>query len=40
MVEALAAAHELTVGIAVSSVDVAPNLKAAAAAEGIAFHAL
>lgn len=40
MVEALAAAHVLGVGIAVSAVDVGPNLEAAAAADGVAFHVL
>jgi len=38
MVEALAAAHRLGQAIAVSRNDVGPNLRAAAVAEGIAFH--
>ncbi len=38
MVEALAAAHQLTAGIAVSRQDVGPALRAAATADGIAFH--
>jgi hypothetical protein len=38
MVEALAAAHELDVGIAVARHDVGPNLRAAAESDGIAFH--
>jgi hypothetical protein len=40
MVEALAAAHQLDVGIAVSRHDVGANLRAAAAADGIDFYAL
>jgi hypothetical protein len=40
MVEALAAAHELEAGIAVSRDDVGPNLKAAAKADDIEFHIL
>lgn len=40
MVEALAAAHQLDAGIAVSSHDVGANLRAAAAADHIAFHSL
>ena len=40
MVEALAAAHWLDAGIAVSKHDVGPNLRSAAQADGIAFHAL
>jgi hypothetical protein len=40
MIEALAAAHELEAGIAVSKVDVGPGLMAAANEDGIAFHAL
>lgn len=40
MVEALAAAHELDASIAVSINDLGPNLKAAAEADGIAFHVL
>ena len=40
MAEALAAAHHLGAGIAVSRNDVGPNLAAAAEADGIAFHAL
>lgn len=40
MVEALAAAHHLKAAIAVSRHDVGPNLQAAAAADGIAFHVL
>ncbi len=40
MVEALAAAHRLGWGIAVSRNDVGPNLRAAAEADGVAFHAL
>lgn len=40
MVEALASAQRLEVDIAVSSVDVGPNLEAAATADGIAFHVL
>lgn len=40
MVEALAAAHRLGASIAVSSHDVGPNLRAAALADGIAFHVL
>jgi hypothetical protein len=40
MVEALAAAHELEAGIAVSHDDVGPSLKAAAHEDGIAFHSL
>jgi hypothetical protein len=40
MVEALAAAHRLDAGIAVSKHDVGPNLRSAATADGIAFHAL
>ncbi|MGH9280420.1 MAG: hypothetical protein ACRD12_20270 [Acidimicrobiales bacterium] len=40
MVEALAAAHMLGRGIAVSHNDVGPNLRAAAEADGVAFHVL
>ena len=40
MVEALAAAHELEAGIAVSTNDVGPGLQAAAHNDGIAFHTL
>ena len=40
MVEALAAAHHLDVGIAVSKHDVGPRLRAAAEVDGIAFLAL
>ena len=40
MVEALAAAHTLHVGIAVSAGDVGPSLQAAAESDGIAFHVL
>jgi len=40
MVEALAAAHQLNAGIAVSTYDVGPNLRASATADGVAFHAL
>ena len=40
MVEALAAAHELKAGIAVSRDDVGPGLMAAANEDGIEFHAL
>lgn len=40
MVEALAAAHRLRAGIAVSEHDIGPNLRASAQAEGIAFHSL
>ncbi|GAC1380980.1 MAG: hypothetical protein NVSMB4_09670 [Acidimicrobiales bacterium] len=40
MVEALAAAHQLGQAIAVSRHDVGPNLRAAAAADGLAFHVL
>ncbi len=40
MVEALAAAHQLHAGIAVSQHDVGPNLRASAKADGITFHAL
>ena len=40
MVEALAAAHQLNAGIAVSTHDVGPNLRDSAIADGIAFHAL
>ena len=40
MVEALAAAHAFGGAIAVSSVDVGPNLRAAAEADSIAFHVL
>jgi hypothetical protein len=40
MVEALAAAHRLNAGIAVSVNDVGPNLQAAAASDGIDFHVL
>lgn len=40
MVEALAGAHELDAGIAVSKADVGPNLQAAAEHDGIAFHTL
>ena len=40
MVEALAAAHRLSEGIAVSTGDVGPNFRDSAIADGIAFHAL
>ncbi|HVM51726.1 MAG TPA: hypothetical protein VM262_00885 [Acidimicrobiales bacterium] len=40
MVEALAAAHLLGRGIAVSRNDVGPNLRAAAEADGVVFHVL
>ncbi len=40
MVEALAAAHRLGRAIAVSADDVGPNLRAAAEADGLAFHVL
>lgn len=40
MAEALAAAHALGAGIAVSSQDVGPNLKSAAAHDGIPFAIL
>jgi hypothetical protein len=40
MAEALAAAHRLGAAIAVSRHDVGPNLKAAAEADGVAFHVL
>ena len=40
MVEALAAAHLLGRAIGVSQNDVGPNLRAAAEADGIAFHVL
>lgn len=40
MVEALAAAHRLGGGIAVSRNDVGPNLRAATEADGLAFHIL
>jgi hypothetical protein len=38
MVEALAAAHRLGTAIAVSRNDVGPSLRAAAEADGVAFH--
>jgi hypothetical protein len=38
MVEAVAAAHELEAGIAVSKHDVGPGLMAAANVDGVAFH--
>ena len=40
MVEALAAAHRLGKAIAVSRNDVGPGLRAAAEADGVAFHIL
>lgn len=40
MVEALAAAHHLSAAIAVSRQDVGPHLRAAADADGVAFHVL
>ena len=40
VVEALAAAHMLGAGIAVSKHDVGPNLRAATKADGISFRAL
>ncbi|MGQ0744748.1 MAG: hypothetical protein ACT4OS_10530 [Acidimicrobiales bacterium] len=40
MVEALAAAHRLGAAIAVSRLDVGPNLQAAAQADGLTFHDL
>lgn len=38
MTEALAAAHQLGAALAVSQVDVGPNLEAAAQADGLTFH--
>lgn len=38
--EALAAAHRLQTGIAVSRRDVGPGLQAAAAADGVPFHVI
>ena len=40
MVEALAAAHRLGAGIAVSKSDIGLNLRDSAIADGVAFHAL
>jgi hypothetical protein len=40
MVEALAVAHELGADLAVSHLDVGPNLRAAADDDGILFHIL
>jgi hypothetical protein len=40
MAEALATAHRLNAGIAVSTLDVGPNLQAAANVDGIVFHIL
>ena len=40
MVEALASAHQLNAGIAVSASDFGPNLRDSAIADGIAFHTL
>jgi len=40
MAEAVAAAHRLGASIAVSRHDVGPNLRAAAEADGLEFHAL
>jgi hypothetical protein len=40
MAEALAAAHRLEAGMAVSALDVGPNLRAACEIDGIAFHIL
>ncbi len=40
IVEALAAAERLSEGIAVSKLDVEPNLKASAEADGVAFRSL
>jgi hypothetical protein len=40
MVEALATAHQLDGALAVSRLDVGPNLKSAAEADGIPFHIL
>ena len=40
MAEALAAAHQLGAGIAVSAADVGPGLRAAVEHDGIAFHIL
>jgi hypothetical protein len=40
MVETLAAAHRLDIGIAVSANDVGPNLRASAHADGVPFHIL
>ena len=40
MIEALAAAHRLNAGIAVSTYDIGPNLRDSAMVDGIAFHAL
>ncbi len=40
MIEALASAHHLDAGIAVSKYDIGPSLRAAAEADGITFLAL
>jgi len=40
MVEALADAHRLSGDIAVLTHDLGPNLRAAAEADGVAFHVL
>jgi hypothetical protein len=40
MVEALASAHRLNAGIAMSKLDIGSNLRAAARADGVAFSAL
>jgi hypothetical protein len=40
MVEALAAAHRLDAGIVVAKHDIGPSLRAAAKADGVAFHAV
>jgi hypothetical protein len=40
MVEALASAHRLNAGIAVSKQDIGSNLRAAARADGVTFSAL
>jgi uncharacterized protein (DUF1501 family) len=40
MVEALAAAHQLGAGIAVSANDVGPHLRAAARADRVPFHVM
>ena len=40
MAEALAAAHRLNAGIAVSTHDVGPDLRDSAMADGVAVHAL
>ena len=40
MVEALAAAHRLGAGIAVSKLDIGPSLQSAAEADSIPFYAV